>query len=140
MPASYADLLDYFNQRYHRDIDRMLIRDAIPKLKSCQFEYNTNKSSRSYEEQYQYLLQHMDSNSSTEREFLDYLYTNNLRLPDSAQKTVEDILGKDCELILAQKPFRPTVDDLHKNGRNFPPNFLHESWMDYLYWDIELEP
>ncbi|MGL5361402.1 MAG: HNH endonuclease, partial [Bosea sp. (in: a-proteobacteria)] len=22
----------------------------------------------------------------------------------------------------------------------FPPNFLHESWMDYLYWDSELEP
>ena len=34
----------------------------------------------------------------------------------------------------------PNRHDLHKNGRNFPPNFLHESWMDYLYWDIELEP
>ena len=41
---------------------------------------------------------------------------------------------------LNQKPFIPTVEDLHQNGRNFPPNFLHESWMDYLYWDIELEP
>ena len=30
------------------------------------------------------------------------------------------------------------LDDLHHNGRNFPPNFLHESWMDYLYWDVEL--
>ena len=49
-------------------------------------------------------------------------------------------LYKDCDLILAQKPYIPTVDNLHKNGRNFPPNFLHESWMDYLYWDIELEP
>jgi 5-methylcytosine-specific restriction endonuclease McrA len=39
-----------------------------------------------------------------------------------------------------QKPFQPTVHDLHKNGRLFPPNFLHESWMDYLYWDVELEP
>ena len=39
-----------------------------------------------------------------------------------------------------KKPFRPTVDDLHQNGRNFPPNFLHESWMDYLYWDVELLP
>ena len=39
-----------------------------------------------------------------------------------------------------RKPFRPTVDDLHYNGRNFPPNFLHESWMDYLYWDVELLP
>ena len=45
-----------------------------------------------------------------------------------------------CDLKLKRKPFAPSVDDLHKNGRNFPPNFLHESWMDYLYWDIELEP
>ena len=49
-------------------------------------------------------------------------------------------LYKDCELILAQKPFKPTVNELHRKGRNLPPNFLHESWMDYLYWDIELEP
>ena len=49
-------------------------------------------------------------------------------------------LYKDCDLKLANKPFAPTVEDLHRNGRNFPPNFLHESWMDYLYWDIELEP
>jgi 5-methylcytosine-specific restriction endonuclease McrA len=39
-----------------------------------------------------------------------------------------------------QKPYRPTVHDLHNNGRLFPPNYLHESWMDYLYWDVELEP
>ena len=41
---------------------------------------------------------------------------------------------------LNNKPFQPTTEDLHKNGKNFPPNFLHESWMDYLYWDVELEP
>ena len=35
---------------------------------------------------------------------------------------------------------QPTTEDLHKNGKNFPPNFLHKSWMDYLYWDVELEP
>ena len=40
----------------------------------------------------------------------------------------------------AQKPFRPTVFDLHSNGRLFPPNYLHDSWLDYLYWDTELEP
>lgn len=39
-----------------------------------------------------------------------------------------------------QKPYRPSVFDLNNNGRAFPPNYLHESWMDYLYWDIELEP
>ena len=41
---------------------------------------------------------------------------------------------------LNQKPFRPTTEDLHKNGKNFPPNYLHKSWIDYLYWDVELEP
>jgi hypothetical protein len=39
-----------------------------------------------------------------------------------------------------QAPFQPTVHDLHNNGRAFPPNHLHQSWLDYLYWDIELEP
>ena len=43
-------------------------------------------------------------------------------------------------MTLNQKPFCPTTEDLHKNGKNFPPNFLHKSWMDYLYWDVELEP
>ncbi|HRD78513.1 MAG TPA: HNH endonuclease [Hyphomicrobiaceae bacterium] len=39
-----------------------------------------------------------------------------------------------------QLPYRPTVYELHDNGRAFPPNYLHESWTDYLYWDAELEP
>ena len=38
-----------------------------------------------------------------------------------------------------QMPFQPSVNDLHKNGRLFPPNYLHRSWLDYLYWDAELE-
>jgi 5-methylcytosine-specific restriction endonuclease McrA len=37
-------------------------------------------------------------------------------------------------------PYRPTVFELHRNGRLFPPNYLHDSWLDYLYWDTELDP
>ena len=37
-------------------------------------------------------------------------------------------------------PRRPTSYELQDRGRRFPPNHLHESWLDYLYWDIELEP
>jgi 5-methylcytosine-specific restriction endonuclease McrA len=44
------------------------------------------------------------------------------------------------EMALNQIPYQPTTGDLHKNGKNFPPNYLHKSWMDYLYWDVELEP
>ncbi len=43
-------------------------------------------------------------------------------------------------MLPRQAPYRPTVFELHRNGRLFPPNYLHESWLDYLYWDTELEP
>ena len=36
-------------------------------------------------------------------------------------------------------PERPSMFELQERGRRFPPNHLHESWLDYLYWDIELE-
>ena len=49
-------------------------------------------------------------------------------------------LPKHSQMWPRQKPYAPTMYDLHANGRRFPPNFLHESWMDYLYWDMELEP
>ena len=48
-------------------------------------------------------------------------------------------LLKYSDMQLNQNPYRPSTEDLHKNGKNFPPNFLHKSWMDYLYWDVELE-
>jgi 5-methylcytosine-specific restriction endonuclease McrA len=37
-------------------------------------------------------------------------------------------------------PTQPTTHVLRENGRAFPPNFLHKSWRDFLYWDSELEP
>jgi len=49
-------------------------------------------------------------------------------------------LPKKAGMFPRLKPYRPTVYELHRNGRLFPPNYLHESWLDYLYWDCELEP
>lgn len=37
------------------------------------------------------------------------------------------------------RPHEPTVPELQAHGRAFPPNYLHHSWADYLYWDSELE-
>jgi 5-methylcytosine-specific restriction endonuclease McrA len=51
-----------------------------------------------------------------------------------------DRLPHEIEMLPFQKPFAPSLTDLHQNGRMFPPNYLHESWFDYLYWDSELEP
>ena len=40
---------------------------------------------------------------------------------------------------LLLKPIRPTSWHLQERGRAFPPNYLHETWRDWLYWDVELE-
>ena len=42
-------------------------------------------------------------------------------------------------LRLAVPPRQPSAEEMHNRGRRFPPNHLHESWLDYLYWDTELE-
>ena len=38
-----------------------------------------------------------------------------------------------------RRPETPSSYELQENGRSFPPNYLHESWHDFLYWDSELE-
>jgi 5-methylcytosine-specific restriction endonuclease McrA len=39
-----------------------------------------------------------------------------------------------------RRPEPPSTHQLQENGRLFPPNYLHESWRDFLYWDSELDP
>lgn len=36
-------------------------------------------------------------------------------------------------------PFEPSSGQLISAKRMFPPNYLHQSWLDYLYWDSEIE-
>lgn len=92
-PASYDDLLSYYNQRDHKAINRFLIRDALDKLESCEVELQSNSAPglRDYEKHFHYILRTLDPNSSTEREFIQYLFDNGLLLPDAAQKRVEGI-------------------------------------------------
>lgn len=44
----------------------------------------------------------------------------------------------ECGMHPLLDPVQPTIYELQDNGRKFPPNFLHESWGDFLYWDTEL--
>ena len=46
---------------------------------------------------------------------------------------------KHSGLFLRDKPHQPSTDEMQKAGRRFPPNYLHDSWMDFLYWDAELD-
>lgn len=44
-----------------------------------------------------------------------------------------------AHMHLRRPPRRPSPNALLNSGRKFPPNFLHDSWVDFLYWDAELE-
>ena len=48
-------------------------------------------------------------------------------------------LVRESGMHILRDPRRPSTHDLQRNGRAFPPNYLHESWRDFLYWDSELE-
>jgi len=48
-------------------------------------------------------------------------------------------LPKEAGMRPAVKPYKPSMHQLQAQGRKFPPNHLHESWLDYLYWDVELK-
>lgn len=44
-----------------------------------------------------------------------------------------------CGMVPLHEPAEPTSFLLQENGRAYPPNFLHQSWRDFLYWDTELD-
>ncbi|PKU22781.1 HNH endonuclease [Telmatospirillum siberiense] len=49
-------------------------------------------------------------------------------------------LPREAKMFPLVRPVAPTNFQLQDHGRAFPPNYLHESWRDFLYWDTELDP
>jgi 5-methylcytosine-specific restriction endonuclease McrA len=47
-------------------------------------------------------------------------------------------IPEQCGMYPLKEPDQPSLFQLQESGRQFPPNFLHESWGDFLYWDTEL--
>ena len=86
VPADYSNLLNYYNQPYHQQIDIRKIYKTLKIMSVAQVEvHRAGQQQQSYDEQYRALEKARDQNSSTEYEFLKYLYEHRLRLPDEAQ-------------------------------------------------------
>lgn len=85
--ACYDCLLSYSNQLLHSQIDRHLVRDYLVQLSHAGLL--AGSGGRSYEEQYQWLLERIDPASGAERRFLHYLRERRHRLPDQAQHRPE---------------------------------------------------
>ena len=41
----------------------------------------------------------------------------------------------ECHVHPLRAPRLPSIYELQETGRKFLPNFIHESWGDFLYWD-----
>ena len=85
IPADYTNLLNYYNQPYHSQIDIRKIYNTLRIMWEANIEISIAGQTETYDEQYANLERARDHNSSTEYEFLKYLYEHRLRLPDKAQ-------------------------------------------------------
>jgi 5-methylcytosine-specific restriction endonuclease McrA len=47
--------------------------------------------------------------------------------------------GNRSDMRPIRQPRQPTPHELVAARRAYPPNHLHESWLDHLYWDSEIE-
>jgi ATP-dependent helicase YprA (DUF1998 family) len=89
--ACYDCLLSYTNQPDHHHLNRRLIRDYLLALTQATVAPTT--AGRTYEEQYHWLRERTDPQSSLERAFLDFLREHQLNLPDLAQhQPASDVL------------------------------------------------
>ena len=80
--ACYECLLSYSNQSNHRLLDRRLVKDFLSSLMSSTTVITTT---RSRDEQYEWLRGITDPKSGLEIPFLEFLFNSGYRLPDIAQ-------------------------------------------------------
>lgn len=138
--ATYQDLLSYYNQIYHKQLSRYIIKDVLEYLMDCEIEL-IQGGENDREEQYQYLLNAYDKNSGTEFKFIKYLYENGYTLPDKAQVNLDnyyinaDFVFKNnfgFTLIFCDG----TIHDLHKVKKRdeMIDQILKEGAHDVIRW------
>ncbi len=86
--ACYECLLSFSNQMEAHLLDRHRVRDFLMQLAACRTDIQHGNRSR--EDHYRWLLGYTDSRSDLERSFLKALYESGLRLPDEAQKSIQE--------------------------------------------------
>ncbi|WP_347067476.1 DEAD/DEAH box helicase [Flavobacterium sp. WV_118_3] len=112
--ATYQDLLSYYNQIHHKQLDRGKIYGVLESLMDCEIDPVQGKNDR--EEQYRYLLDAYDKKSSTELMLIKHLYENGYALPDKAQFNMEG--------------YYINVDFVYKNNSGFTLIFCDGSVHD----------
>ena len=94
--ACYKCLLAYENQWVHHLLDRRVIRDHLMRLANSAL--SPKMVGRDRREHFEHLLRLVDPHSRLERDFLEYLFENRLKLPDRAHH-------RPCTAVYAEPDF-----------------------------------
>ncbi|MEL1243998.1 DEAD/DEAH box helicase [Flavobacterium sp. DGU11] len=113
--ATYQDLLSYYNQNYHQQLNRHIIKETLEYLMDCDIEL-VQGDENDREAHYHYLLNKYDKNSSTELKLIKYLHGNGYSLPDRAQVNLDS--------------YYINADFVYKNGSGFTLVFCDGSVHD----------
>ncbi len=122
--ACYDCLLSYRNQRDHPRLDRHTIKDYLLLLARSTTTGRT--AGRTYDEQYAWLEERRDRNSTLEGEFLAHLYRTRRRLPDRAQYRPEPDVFAEADSFYERDGARgvcvfcdgPDHDEPERQGRD----------------------
>ncbi len=140
--ASYDDLLSYYNQMDHINIDRHSIIKALELLIASNPDDTVGGS---YEDKYEQLKKGLHHRSPGEKELLDYLFENGYRLPDYTNYNMEQYYVQPDFVYEKEKALVFVDGGIHKNSiikaaDEKKRKTLELAGFDVLVWDDTSEP
>lgn len=111
--ASYDDLLSYYNQTDHININRHSIKNALELLITSKPD-DTRGST--YEEKFQYLMDRIHSKSPGEKKLLEYLFINGYKLPDHTNYNLEQFYTQPDFVYEKDRVLIYVDGGIHKNA------------------------
>lgn len=140
--ASYDDLLSYYNQRDHGQINRHSVIKSLELLISCNPD---DTKGSSYEEKFAELQKGLHHRSPGEKELLEYLFNNGYRLPDYTNYNLEKYFIQPDFIYKDEKALIFVDGGIHKNAIVKADDakkrlILERDGFDLLIWDETSEP
>ena len=140
--ASYDDLLSYYNQFDHNNINRHSVKDALELLI---LSTPDDVQDGTYEEKYLSLKKNIHPKSPGEEIFLNYLFDNGYRLPDYTNYNLKQFYIQPDFVYEKEKALIFVDGGIHKNASikssdNLKRKELELAGFDVLVWDDTSEP
>ena len=139
--ASYEDLLSYYNQMDHGQIDRHSIIKALELLITANPDDSVVGT---FEERYEELQACLHHRSPGERKLLDFLFENGYRLPDYTNHNMEQFYVQPDFVYENEKALIFVDGGIHKNAivkadDEKKRKTLELAGFDVLVWDVTAE-